>query len=359
MYVYLSLRFYFQTVRGAFEKQNIRILSRTTALLTTAVLKPAFTMFSITTELFEYAFLAMGVYYLIAALVKQDLQDQNEPPIEETAEEEKPIVQILDIENMTPSEKVTAMTSRLEKLEKLLLSEQQLNNVHECLVNAQQLKNTTDNLYLTEANILGDAILWLEKPLRIRGGFDSKSERSRHDNEDMHLQIKNLMKTFSGVMNPVQVLLPDEKDESTEPQYSLIEDENYENDLNDDKKPGLKELMTPENLLKLSDWVWLRVNHWSPLLIRRASDIAQVWFVVFMTVRTAVLSPKRLEDTTDVMHKLSMKYLVLETVIDESSDETTVILKLFPPEETPVKEPGGFYGFFNKLLARVKSILKH
>lgn len=316
-------------------------------------------------ELFEYAFAAVALFYLISILVKQDLQDQSEPPCKESVEELKPVVEVLDIESMTPSEKVQTMISRLDKMEKLLFSEQKLNDFHQCLVKAQQLKRTTDNPYQIEREILNQAISWLEKPLVTRGQFDSKSEPSSYNKEEIYLQIENLIETIWLVLNPDRTLMHNENyktidlDFVNEDQHDGQND-HQKNDQNDLEKPNMAEVITLKNVLEFSRWLLFKVKCWSPELIRCASDTVKVWFVVFMAVRFAVLSPKRLKNTTKVMYTFSAKIFVVQTKLDHENNETTVILNLFPSNITlAVQTSGGYYGYFKKLLTRMKLIFKH
>lgn len=318
-------------------------------------------MFLMTTENFEYAFVTFVSFYLISILVRQDLQDRNEPSREETIEESEPAVEVLDIERMTPSEKVQVMTARIDKMEKLLLSENKLNNIHRCLVDAQQLKGATDNPYQTERAVLGRAITWLEKPLVTRGQFDVESVPSRRDEEEMCSRIESLMRTMWRATNPDQTLSPGEDHEPFDPSPVTEDHDDVEDDDgNDLQEPSAREVITLENVLELGRWLRLQAAIWSPGLFRCASDTVKVWFVVFMTVRFAVLNPRRSGNATNVFRGLSEKYWKVQARVDEENDETTMVFRLFPMDATPVAEnrTGGFYGYLNRLLVRVKSVFR-
>jgi hypothetical protein len=297
------------------------------------------------TELLEYAFVAVALFYPISKLIKRDLQEQNGPASDEPVEEPEPAVQVLNIENMSPSQKVQVTMARIDETENMLFSENKLNDFRRCLVTAQQLKSATDNAYRTERVALGRAISWLEKPLVARGQSDTGSGPCRRDADEINAQIVSLMKAVWRATGSDRTSLSDENCESTIDPNAVNEDHHHrrqtgtgcrdDDDDDDDgrdgsRRPSAREVITVENVLEFGRWIRLQVENRWPELIRCASDAMKVWFAVFMTVRYAALRPERLKSATDAIQKLPEKCLTVRAVLDHGNDATTMDFRLFP-----------------------------
>lgn len=122
---------------------------------------------------FLQTFLIIGLLaFIINLMMRQDLKDKtNETDKKIESEDTKPFTEFVYFESMPPDEKLNKIIEELNKIEKLIVPEQDLNDLHKCLTNVRQLKCKVFNAYDNGRIQFNNAISWLEKPLATRGKY--------------------------------------------------------------------------------------------------------------------------------------------------------------------------------------------
>jgi len=317
----------------------------------------------------QNALVVTSFILIITLMVRQDLKDEQRE-LQETAietEEPKPITEVVYYEYMSPNEKFKKIVFELNKIEKLLPLEQKLIDFQECLTQVQQFKSKIDHMYKFENEQLINAIKWLEKPLGKRGMYEplpyDKDKFESHNINDVEKAIRlTTMQTTNKSLEDVNPLTVHNKSIVTNMEDHVSDVNNLESVSEIPKSYKIEILNIPdinlENILEtrkiIFNKLWPLGKFWYHKLFNDLMESTKIWYVVCMIIHRSIFNPKNVENIINTLSKFLNKLIIVQTEVNKEDDITTITLNILPKRTE--KRKSGFYNFFYKLIAKVKSV---
>lgn len=290
--------------------------------------------------------------FIITLMVKQDLKDENDT-INKKIAEIKSVTEVDYFESMQPNKKLNKITEELNKIEKMITLEPDLNDFYACLKEVRLLKCKVDKVYDNGRIQFNNAISWLEKPRTIRGKYKPVPY---DEDKTVSLDINNV----KDAVRLIIVTKPNSVMKSIDSVDDFISDD-YEFDQKCEKsvfkntsktKFNIPEIKL-QNVLEVKHTInkyWPQVEFWFFELFYDVLQSIKIWYAIFIIVRRSIFNWNNLENVINSVSNRLEELIIIQTNFNKKDDVTTIILNIFPKKiEKSKSRLERVWAFFKKL----------